>query len=135
MKLLLAEPKWLDATVAIAINKAAVAETGEGFHLRDRPALEAALANPQHAFHYDGTADLIDLAVRYIHSVAMAHAFEQGNKRTALACGVVFLQRHACTIALPDDPELIEQMMVGLIEHRIKPADFAKLMRPYVAMA
>ena len=52
--------------------------------------LESALARPRNAFAY-GEEDIIVLAVALMAGIARAHAFEQGNKRTAFAAMRLFL--------------------------------------------
>jgi death on curing protein len=54
--------------------------------------LESALYAPQQVYHYtDGGVDVYDLAAVYLFHIAKAHAFTDGNKRTALVCSLVFL--------------------------------------------
>jgi death on curing protein len=77
------EPRWLPIGAVIEINRIVVRATGERHFLRDSGLLDSALARPQNAFAY-GEEDVIALAVRLLAGIAMAHAFEQGNKRTAL---------------------------------------------------
>ncbi|MGZ3584662.1 MAG: type II toxin-antitoxin system death-on-curing family toxin, partial [Ktedonobacterales bacterium] len=58
--------------------------------VHDEGGLESALMRPQMAAHYEN-ADLITQATVLIAGVALAHAFVDGNKRTALAVGTIFL--------------------------------------------
>lgn len=53
---------------------------------------------PRMAAHYDGI-DIIDQAALLIAAVALAHAFIDGNKRTALVCDVTFLERNEYRVA------------------------------------
>lgn len=53
--------------------------------------LEAALARPLNAYHYGGQSDLIVLASYLWHGIAEAHAFNDGNKRTATVVMAMFL--------------------------------------------
>ena len=66
----------------INYNRLEVEETEETHFLRDRGLLESALARPRNAFAYE--EDIVALAVRLLAGIAQAHAFEQGNKRTAM---------------------------------------------------
>ena len=79
----------------IQINRALVAITGEQHFLRDVGPLESARAHPQHAFAY-GENDIVVLAVRLMAGIAQAHAFEQGNKRTAFVGMVQLLMNNGC---------------------------------------
>ncbi len=60
--------------------------------LRDRALLEAAVAAPQAT--YAGEAlikDVLDIAAAYLFYLCRNHPFNDGNKRTALATCLVFL--------------------------------------------
>jgi death-on-curing protein len=53
--------------------------------------LEAALARPRHAFHYDGLKDIAGLAASYAFSLTRNHPFADGNKRIAFLAIGLFL--------------------------------------------
>lgn len=59
--------------------------------IRDENALEAALARPQHRWHYEPDSDLSTLAAAYAFGLAKSNPFNDGNKRTAFLAAVVFL--------------------------------------------
>ena len=80
---MLNEPVWLDVEQAIAVNQDEVAETGEPHSVLDMGKLESAFGRPQNHFHYTGDNDILRLAMILVEGIAQAHAFEQGNKRTA----------------------------------------------------
>jgi len=82
--------RWLPIEVVAELNRTLVAMTGERHFVRDRGLLESALARPQNAFAY-GEDDIVVLAVRLMAGIAQAHAFEQGNKRTAFGSLRLFL--------------------------------------------
>lgn len=63
---------------------------------KDRQALlSGALQRPQTSYHYrDPKPDIVELAAIYVHAICKAHAFGDGNKRTAFyTCGI-FLTRN-----------------------------------------
>lgn len=61
-------------------------------YLRNRAILEAALARPVNRFVYaDQLPPLAELAAAYAYGITKAHAFIDGNKRTALIVALVFL--------------------------------------------
>jgi death on curing protein len=111
-------------------NRLEVQETGERQFLRDRGLLESALARPQNAFAY-GEEDVVVLAVRLLAGVAQAHAFEQGNKRTAFEAMWHFLRLNGYDLAIEDSAEW-EIPFIDLIEHRSTEEDFALALRPFV---
>ena len=92
--------------------------------------LESALARPQNAFAY-GEDDIVVLAVRLMAGIAQAHAFEQGNKRTAFEALWHFLRLNGFDLAI-DDTEAWAAAVIDLLEHRLTEEDFAHALRPYV---
>ena len=97
---------------------------------RDRGLLESALARPQNAFAY-GEDDIVVLAVRLMAGLAQAHAFEQGNKRTAFVAMVQFLNTNGYNLAIEDSLPWAEEI-IGLVAHRSTEEDFARAVRPFV---
>ena len=124
------EPRRLPVEAVVGINQAVVAITGEPHFLRDRGLLESALARPQNAFAY-GEDDIVVLAVRLMAGLAHAHAFEQGNKRTAFVAMVQFLNTNGYNLAIEDSLPWAEEI-IGLVEHRSTEEDFARAVRPFV---
>jgi death on curing protein len=124
------EPRWLPVEAVIQYNRLEVEETGETHFLRDRGLLEGALARPQNAFAY-GEEDIVVLAVRLMAGIAQAHAFEQGNKRTAVEAMWHFLRLNGYDLAIKDGGEW-ERPVVELIERVISEEDFVALLRPFV---
>jgi len=72
---------------AIAIHADQIATYGGAAGLRDEGLLLSALLRPQTGYY----ADVIEEAAALWESLAMNHAFVDGNKRVAFACTAVFL--------------------------------------------
>ena len=72
------EPIWIEAEVALAIHDRQLAEHGGPSGLRDRGALESALARPRNQWEY-GEDDLCALAAAYAYGIARNHPFVDGN--------------------------------------------------------
>ncbi len=87
----MSEPKWLLADFVIAAHSMLLAEHGGPSGVRDRDMLESALARPLNKYSYDSNTSVYDLAAAYSYGIAMNHPFVDGNKRTALMSGIVFL--------------------------------------------
>ena len=124
------EPRWLPIDAVIEKNRLEVEETGERHLLRDMALLEGALARPQNAFAY-GEEDIVALAVRLLAGIAQAHAFEQGNKRTAFGSMWHFLRLNGYDLDI-EDSDYWEGPTVELIAHRVSEEDFAAPLRPFV---
>jgi death-on-curing protein len=71
------------------------------------------------------------LAVRPLAGIAQAHAFEQGNKRTAVEAMWHFLKLNGFDLTI-EDSEAWEGPVVALIEHRLSEEEFVALIRPFV---
>jgi death on curing protein len=84
----------------------------------------------KNAFAY-GEEDIVVLAVRLMAGIAQAHAFEQGNKRTALEALWHFLRLNGFDLAI-DDSETWAEPVISLIEHRSTEEDFARAIRLHV---
>lgn len=83
-------------------------------------ALEGALAAPQAAAHYE-QADLIMQAAILIARVALAHAFVDGNKRTAAIAGAVFLDLNDYLLDIMPTDDTYGREVEALVIHH---ADF-----------
>lgn len=79
--------------------------------VRDLGLLESALGRPQNKFAY-GETDLAALAAAYGFGIARNHPFVDGNKRTALACVIVFLNLNKLDLDAP--PEAATAVILAL---------------------
>jgi len=124
------EPNWLPIEAVIDHNQRELAETGENHFVRDIGGLESALARPRNAFAY-GEENMVVLAVVLMAGIAWAHAFEQGNKRTAFGAMRLFLRANGYDTAF-DDTVSWGNEMIRLVEHHLTEEDFVQLVRPYI---
>ena len=95
--------RFLSVESVKAIHQEVLSAHGGMRGLRDRALLEAAVAAPQAT--YGGEAlikDVVDIAAAYLFYLCRNHPFNDGNKRTALATCLVFLEANE---ELPD-PDL-----------------------------
>lgn len=81
---------YLAADDIRAMNTALLGREGASSLLRDPGVLASSIMRPQTAAHYE-QADLIVQAAYLIAGLTMAHAFLDGNKRTAAIAGDTFL--------------------------------------------
>lgn len=84
---------YLDAAAVMAIHAEVIAAHGGAAGVRDLALLESAVAAPQ-ASHAGKSliSNPIDIAAAYFFYLSRNHPFIDGNKRTALAACLVFLQ-------------------------------------------
>ena len=124
------EPIWLPIEAVIEHNRLELAETGEHHFVRDLGLLDSAIARPRNAFGY-GEEDIVVLAVALMAGISRAHAFEQGNKRTAFAAMRLFLQANGYDTSFDDTVSWADEI-IALVEHRITEDDFVRAVRPFV---
>jgi death on curing protein len=124
------EPRWLPIEVVIEHNRQEVEATGERHFVRDQGLLESAFARPRNFFAY-GEEDIVVLAVALMAGIARAHAFEQGNKRTAFGAMRLFLRANGYDASFDDTVFWADEIIV-LVEHRINEEDFVRSIRPFV---
>lgn len=86
------EPRWIPTLAIEVIHLDQVREHGGFSGLRDRGALESALARPRNKWIYENATDLADLAAAYGYGLARSHPFNDGNKRVAFLAVVVFIE-------------------------------------------
>lgn len=92
--------RHLDVEAVLAIHEEVLAAHGGLGGLRDRALLESAVAAPQASFGGKPLIrDPIEVAAAYLFYLCRNHPFVDGNKRTALAAALVFLDANGL---LPD---------------------------------
>ena len=106
------EPRWVPRVVVDSIHVDQLREHGGLPGVRDENALEAALARARQKWHYEPAADLASLAAAYGFGLARAHAFSDGNTRTAFVTMMTFLGLNAKDLSATE-LEVVE-MMVSL---------------------
>ncbi len=124
------DPNWLPIEAVIDHNQRELAETAENHFVRDPGLLESALARPRNAHAY-GEENIVVLAVVLMAGIARAHAFEQGNKRTAFGAMRLFLRANGYDTAFDDSVSWGDEI-ISLVEHQTTEDDFARLLRPFV---
>ncbi|MDR0728145.1 MAG: type II toxin-antitoxin system death-on-curing family toxin [Puniceicoccales bacterium] len=118
----------------IALHEKAIAADGGEPGILNPSALESALFAPRRYWYYTSAPTIIGAAAVYIHRLCFCHAFFDGNKRTALASGMTFLDLNG--LKLPHYPHA-ETLMIDLalkeigqeeLEHIL--SDFASAVEP-----
>lgn len=85
------EPRWLIEASLLAIHSQQIERFGGAHGVIDHSVVGLALARPQQRWSFDPSADLADFAAAYLVGFARSQGFRDGNKRTGLACALVFL--------------------------------------------
>ena len=118
--------RWVGASVVYAIHDRQLAEHGGMDGIRDRGAIESALARPLNVAGY-GRPDAADLAAAYAYGLARNHGFVDGNKRTAWVVARLFLADN--DLSLSFDPVDAIRTMEGVAAGRLDEAQLARWFR------
>ena len=78
-----------------------------------------------HHVHAEFDGQRIEIASAYIFHICQNHCFIDGNKRTALASGLVFLDINGIEFNDPD--ERLYDMMIGVTEGKVTKEDIQKI--------
>ena len=114
------------------LNAEAVRRTGEPYGLRDEGLLASAVAAPTNHFFYEGEEDVVVLAAVLIAAIARNHPFQQGNKRTAFAAGVAFLDING--FLMTADTKAFADLLVSVLERRSVVGELAAAMDSHVTV-
>ena len=87
----MSEPIWVPNQAVYIIHDRQIARHGGASGLRDEGLLQGALQRPINKWQYENS-DTFGCAAAYAFGVAKAHAFVDGNKRTAFVTSVTFLR-------------------------------------------
>ena len=94
----------------IAVHAQLIARFGGSLGIRDRGALESALARPQSGYY----TDLIQEGAALWESLSQNHPFIDGNKRVAVTTTAAFLRVNGYRLEFDDDEAF--GFLVGLYE-------------------
>jgi death on curing protein len=123
--------RWVSADVVYAVHEIQLARHGGLDGIRDKNAVESALARPQQLNAYGNPEpDVADLAAAYAHGLATHHGFSDGNKRTAWVVARVFLADNG--IALKFDPLEAVFVMESVTGGTLEMAQLAQWFRDHI---
>ena len=125
----MSEPRWLSATVILAIHSDQIRAHGGSLGLRDRGLLESALDRPRNRYHYEPASDLCSLAASYGFGIAKNHPFVDGNKRVAFQAMYLFLGLNGFRIDAPE--EEVVHLILSLAGGQIDEADLSSWLRDH----
>jgi len=97
--------RWLAAKAVEAIHEQLIARYGGVSGLRASGLLASAVARPQHLAAYGKNASVASLAAAYAWGLLRNHPFLDGNKHTALAAMVVFLELNGWELSCSEAEE------------------------------
>lgn len=122
--------QWVLVDAIIELHQQQIKAHGGAEGVRDRGALESALARPAHLRVY-GTPDLADLAAALALGIVRNHPFIDGNKRVSFLSSVIFLRLNGCDLARGD----YHQTWFDLAAGKVSELELAAWFRERIAHA
>lgn len=112
------EIRFFSLTEIVYIHENQIDTYGGSKGIRDLNLLSSAIAMPESQFAGEYLhKDIFEMAAAYIYHIAQNHPFIDGNKRTALAAGLTFLDLH--NIDINDPCEILYKMMIGVASGKV----------------
>lgn len=108
------EPRWITEPTLLAIHAQQIERFGGAHGIVDANVVLSALARPINRWAYDPDSDFAELAAAYLTGFARSQGFRDGNKRTGLACALVFLAINGLAVHVPP-AELISVTMAAAL--------------------
>ena len=94
---------FLDVHDVLVVHADQIERYGGADGLRDLGLLDSALAQPRATFDSNLLhTDIFEMAAAYLYHIVRNHPFLDGNKRTALAAALVFLDLNGRTVDAPE---------------------------------
>ncbi len=122
------EPAFLTLAEVVEIHADHIQRYGGGEGIRDIDLLSSAFAMPYASFSDQFLhVDLFEMAGAYAFHISENHPFIDGNKRTALASALVFLETNGISIA--DPKGLLYDAMLSLAPGKLNKSEFAQILR------
>jgi death-on-curing protein len=97
------EPIWLTSQLAELVHLEQLAEHGGRRGVRDRNALESAVARPRKLYSYDASSTLPELAAALCFWIIRDRPFVDGDKRVGFLGAYVFLALNGLELETDDD--------------------------------
>jgi death-on-curing protein len=113
--------RWIRADLVYAVHEIQLARHGGLDGIRDKNAVESALARPEQLEAYGNPKpDAADLAAAYAYDFARNHGFSDGNKRTAWVIARVFLADNGLSLQFSEINAIhtMESVASGSLEEK-----------------
>jgi death-on-curing protein len=118
---------FLTLAEVVAVHADQIQRYGGQDGVRDLALLESALAQPEASFAEEWLhKDIYQMAAAYAYHFCQNHPFIDGNKRTALASALVFLELNG--IRVLDPKGRLEKAMVQIASGKMSKVDLALLL-------
>jgi death-on-curing protein len=124
------EPAFLGFEQILILHERSLRAYGGTSGIRDEGLVRSAVHQPRNDYFYGG-ADLFGIAAGYAFHLAQAQAFLDGNKRTAIAAAITFLEGNGVPTKTSTEP--LYDAMIAIAEKRMTKIELAQLFRDLFA--
>jgi death-on-curing protein len=123
-----ADTLFLTLAEVVAIHSDQIHRYGGQAGVRDLGLLQSALAQPEASFAGQWLhGDHYQMAAAYAYHLCQNHPFIDGNKRTALAAALVFLELNG--ISILDPKGWLKNAVFRIASSKMRKEEFAKLLK------
>ena len=127
--------KHLTVKAVKAIHREVLAAHGGAAGIRDETLLESAVAAPQASMMGQPLiSDPIEIAAAYLFYICKNHAFVDGNKRTALAACLVYLEENSLLpdrkLPINDSEQFVLDLASSQLDRAATTRRLRKLLKP-----
>jgi death-on-curing protein len=126
-----AEPIWIEESDVLALHERLLAFHGGAEGLRDRGLLQSALARAKQLAASGESADIVAMATAYTAGVVKNPPFIDGNKRTGLVAGVLFLELNGLRFTATESAAA--DVVLALAAGDLDEAGYTRFLRENVA--
>lgn len=121
-------PIFLTLAEVIEVHTDQITRYGGQGGVRDFGLLESALAQPEASFAGEWLHDApYGMAAAYAYHLCQNHPFVDGNKRTALACALLFLELNG--ISLLDPKGTLKGAMLAVASGELEKKELVELLK------
>lgn len=117
---------WVPLAALHVIHDRQISRHGGASGTRDATLLQMGCTRPMNLAAYDDP-DVFEIAAAYAYGIAKAHAFVDGNKRTAFVAAFTFLRLNG--VFVRPDPAAGVRNMEDLASDKVSEAEFAAWLR------
>lgn len=119
---------FLTLAEVIEIHSDQITRYGGPHGVRDMNLLSSAIAMPQASIHGEFLhSSIFKMAAAYVFHISQNHPFVDGNKRTALASALVFLEMNG--IIIFDSKGRLYEDILALAEGKVNKEEFAETLK------
>lgn len=122
---MLDEPIFLSLEDVLFIHRQEIETAGNEPSIRDKGGVSACVEAPKASFNGEYLQDFFEMAASYISCITMRHPFVDGNKRTALASALTFLNINGFNIEESTNEELA-QLVLDFVTHNVSKEEVAQ---------